>query len=294
MKSDRTLRIAAGLAIGAAAVGWIAADSLCNWSGMTAAADPAPQAARSTGSNTGSNTGSPPGGAFLMDFRKRIDPGVRYLAEYEMDEDWIKIAYRERNIRFDQEGMTLTLARSSGKLPFSGSEFQRNGVYGYGRYEAVLKASEAGGAVASFFTYTGPPFGDPHEEIDFEFLGRAPRHVYLNYFHNGEKDQVEVPLWFDTAQADHLYAFEWSPDAIRWYVDGVKVREVTAKTSRVGIPTTSSRVMVNLWAGAGPSAQWTGEVAFTRTTATYRCISHVPMGKAGAQCSDTFKPPPKP
>jgi hypothetical protein len=25
--------------------------------------------------------------------------------------------------------------------------------------------------------------------------------------------------------------------------------------------------------------------------AAYRCISHVPMGKTAAQCSDTFKPP---
>lgn len=285
MKSDRMLRIAMGLAMGVAAAGLIAADSPSRRAAMTADAQTAPQQVR--------NTGSPAGGAFLMDFTKG-DPGNRYLAEYEMDESWIKIAYRERNIRFERDGMTLTLAKSPGKLPFSGSEFQRNGTYGYGRYEAVLKASEATGAVASFFIYTGPPFGDPHDEIDFEFLGRAPRHVYLNYFHEGDKDQVEVPLWFDNAQADHLYAFEWTPDSIRWLVDGVKVREVSAKTPGVKIPTRSSRVMVNLWAGAGPSAEWTGQAEFNRTTASYRCISHVPMGQSGAQCSDIFKAPPKP
>lgn len=285
MKSDRRLRIAAGLALGMAAAGWIAADSTRDRPSMTAEAQAASQTVR--------NTGAPAGAAFLMDLTKG-DPGNRYLAEYEMNEDWIKIAYRERNIRFDREGMTLTLAKTPGKLPFSGSEFQRNGTYGYGRYEAVLKASEAGGAVASFFIYTGPYFGDPHDEIDFELLGRAPRAVYVNYFNRDDKDQLEVPLWFDAAQGYHLYAFEWAPDSIRWYVDGVKIREVNAKTASVKIPTTTARVMVNLWAGAGPSAEWTGQAEFSRTTATYRCISHVPMGQTAAQCSDTFKAPPRP
>ncbi len=285
MKSDRWLRTAAGLALGIAAAGWIAAGSMRDRPSMAAEAQAAPQAVH--------NTGAPVGAAFLMDLTKG-DPGNRYLAEYEMNEDWIKIAYRERNIRFGPEGMTLTLAKSPGRLPFSGSEFQRNGTYGYGRYEAVLKASEGSGAVASFFIYTGPPFGDPHDEIDFELLGRAPRNVYVNYFSRDDKDQLEVPLWFDTAQGYHLYAFEWAPDSIRWYVDGVKIREVNARTASVKIPTTTARVMVNLWAGVGPSAEWTGQAEFSRTTATYRCISHVPMGRTAAQCSDTFKAPPKP
>jgi endo-1,3-1,4-beta-glycanase ExoK len=286
MRSKWTLRLAAGLALAAAGAGWLAIDSLDSQTGMTASAEPAPAAKK--------NTGSPPGGAFLMDLRKAVDPSTRYLAEYEMDEEWIKIAYRQRNIRFDPDGMTLTLAKVPGKLPFSGSEFQRNGTYGYGRYEVVMKASEASGAVSSFFTYTGPHFGDPHDEIDFEFLGRTPRLVHLTYFNNGDNHQVEIPLWFDTAMGDHLYAFEWMPDSIRWYVDGVKVYEVSAKTAKLKLPTTTGRVMVNLWAGAGPTTGWTGEAEFTRTTASYRCISHVPLGKTAPQCSDTFKPPPKP
>jgi hypothetical protein len=273
------LRLAAGLAVAALAAVWFQIDS-SSWATMTAQAEPSP-ASR--------NTGSPAGGAFLMDFRKAIDPRLRYLAEYEMDEEWIKIAYRERNIRFDQSGMTLTLSKSQGKLPFSGSEFQRSGTYGYGRYEVVMTASKHEGAVSSFFTYTGPTFGDPHDEIDFEFLGRTPRHVYVTHFNNSESEQVEIPLWFDVTKADHLYAFEWAPDSIRWYVDGVKIHEVDAGAAKVKIPTTTGRVIVNLWAGAGPTADWTGEAKFTHTAASYRCISHVPIGEIGPQCSDTFK-----
>ena len=52
--------------------------------------------------------------------------------------------------------------------------------------------------------------------------------------------------------------------------------------------------MANLWAGTGTDQSWTGEPRFTQTESSYRCMSHVPMDKKGAQCSDTFKPPAKP
>lgn len=282
MQSQWKMRVPAALALGAVAAGWLLFDSFDSRAAMTAVAEPVPTQIK--------NTGSEAGDAFLMDLSKAVDPGSRYLAEYEMDQEWIKIAYRERNVRFDQNGMTLTLAKNAGRPPFSGAEFQRNGTYGYGRYEVVLKASDGWGAVTSFFTYTGEYFGDPHDEIDFEFLGRQTRSVYVNYFSHGEKDQAEIPLWFDASQGDHLYAFEWAPESIRWYIDGVKVREVDTTSARVKVPTSSGRVMASIWAASGSAEGWVGEAAFKRTTASYRCISHVPAGRSGSQCSDTFKP----
>jgi beta-glucanase (GH16 family) len=234
-----------------------------------------------------------PGEAFLLDFRNGDDGANRYLSDYEMNTDWLKIAYRPRNIQFDKDGMTLALEKTGGRPPFSGSEYQRTAVYGYGRYEAVMRASNAPGAVSSFFIYTGPHYGDPHDEIDFECIGRDTHALHLTYFRHGESQSVNVPVRFDTAKADHLYAFEWSPDSIKWYVDGVKVHAVSAATAKVPIPTTSSHVIVNLWAGSGPTGDWVGKAQFTRTTAKYSCISHVPSGATGAQCSDTFTAPPK-
>lgn len=285
MRSIWTVRFATWLALGALAAAWFQADS--SRRAMTSAtAEPAPIAR---------NTGEPAGGAFLLDFSKRFRSGGHYLAEYEMDEEWIKIIYRESNIRFDRTGMTLTLSKTRGEIPFSGGEFQCNGVYGYGRYEVVMKASEQPGAVSSFFIYTGPHFGDPHDEINFELLGRTPGYVNVTYFNGGDNESAEIPVWFDTGEADHLYAFEWAPDSIRWYVDGVKIHEVEARADEFDIPTTTGRVVANLWAGVGSSIEWAGRPEFKRTTSSYRCISHVPLGQAGAQCSDTFHAqPPKP
>jgi endo-1,3-1,4-beta-glycanase ExoK len=238
------------------------------------------------------NTGKKPDDGFIMDLKAGFDVENHYLAEYEMDTEWIRIAYKPSNIRWSKTGMKLELRKTAGKLPVSGAEFQRSGHYGFGRYEAILKASDAHGAISSFFTYTGPTFGDPHDEIDFEFIGRSPRSVHLNYFVKGESDPKDIPLWFDTAMADHLYAFEWTPDSIRWYVDGHKIYEVTSKTTK--IPTASGKVIANIWAGTGSATSWTGEPRFQLASAEYRCMSHVPIGKTGPQCSDTFKAPPKP
>jgi endo-1,3-1,4-beta-glycanase ExoK len=286
MQSSRTPGIAASAVVAVVLAGWIAFDSPDDQLTTAVLADePITPPTR--------NTGGEPGDAFLLDFQKGDDVANRYLADYDMNTDWLKIAYRSRNIRFDKNGMTLSLEKTRGKLPFSGSEYQRSGVYGYGRYEAVMRASNASGAVSSFFIYTGEYFGDPHDEIDFEWVGRNTHMLHLTYFSHGQSESANVSLWFDAAKSDHLYAFEWSPDSIRWYVDGVMVHEVNAATARVPIPTTSSRVMANLWAGSGPTADWVGKAKFNRTTARYRCISHVPADTTAAQCSDTFKLPSK-
>jgi endo-1,3-1,4-beta-glycanase ExoK len=275
MASLTTARVAAGMAIGLAAT--LAFSG--HWIFQPAAADPARNGRKAAA-----------GAAFITDLRRGFDEKTQYLADCAMDEDWIKIVYDPDNIRFDENGMTLGLRKSRGASPYTGSEFQRQGTYGYGRYEAVLTASSAYGAVSSFFTYTGAYWGDPHDEIDFEFVARNPRAVYLNYFRDGVSDGVSVPLWFDTSRGDHLYAFEWSPDSIRWYADGIKIREVTTATSVAGIPRTRGLVVANLWAGAGPVTGWTGKPQFQQAKATYRCISHVPMGETGSQCSDRIYP----
>lgn len=290
MASAWTGRIVAGTAAALAVACGGSLDSTAP-GGATARADepPAPKPPISL-----VNTGKKPEAGFLLDLSKP-DEGRQYLADYSMDADWIKIVYRPGNIEFGKTGMTLNLLKTRGeKLPFSGSEFQRTGFYGYGRYEAVLTATDDQGAVSSFFTYTGEQFGDPHDEIDFEFLGRSPHVVYLNYFRGGEEDQVAIPLGFDASRGDHLYAFEWSPQSIRWIVDGKVIREVAADSSKNGLPRASGKVIANLWAGAGAATGWTGDPNFSHATANYRCISHVPMGQTGPQCSDTFTPPAQP
>lgn len=241
-------------------------------------------------------TGKPAGDAFLIDLAKGFDGRTQYLSNHDIEGGWNEMIYRSDNVRFDADGMTLNAHRNSGRaMPYTMSEFQRAGDYGYGRYEVIMRAAAGDGVVSSFFTYTGPYAGDPHTEIDFEFLGRTPTQLHLNYYsEGGVNNPLVVDLWFDTTAAEHLYAFEWLPNSISWFVDGVLVRRVTAETSSVPLPSFSSRVLASVWVGNGATTQWVGHPTFISTQARYKCISHVPLGESRRQCSDAFGYPAAP
>lgn len=234
------------------------------------------------------NTGKEPGGAFLVDFRKGFDPETHDLADYVMNFDWIGVANDPELVEFDDGGMTLNIEkRQTRGVPYRASEFQRMGFYGYGRYEVVMRGAKGQGVVSAFFTHTFSQFGDPHDEIDFEFLGRDTRRVQLNYFGDGDSWGGKIiDLPFDYTDGFHLYAFEWEPRAIRWFIDDKMVHEVRSDATAIPLPTASQRVIANIWAGRGGAAQWTGSPTFQTASASFLCMSHVPAGQAGAQCSD--------
>lgn len=237
------------------------------------------------------NTGRKPGRAFLMDLTRGYDPENHVLARWDAVSDWMAASYRLANIVYGADGLRLTTRISRNDVSdYTSAEFQRGGYFGYGRYEVVMRATSAPGVVASFFVHTDEDMGDPHDEIDFELLGRSPRQVHLNYFTDGADSPVDVDLGFDASAGEHLYAFEWSPRAIVWYVDGVEVRRVIAGAG-VRIPTTSGRVIANVWAANRRVVEWTGTPTVESATAVYRCMSHIPLGGTGRQCSDTFAPP---
>lgn len=241
-----------------------------------------------------SNTGRPAGDGFLIDFSQGFDRVNHVRANWDVASEWMAASYRSENVEYGADGLTLHARRSQTLVSdYTSSEFQRSGFYGYGRYEVVMKASNAPGIVSSFFTYAGEDVGDPHDEIDFELLGHSPRHAHLNFFSNGANQPVDVRLWFDTSAAEHLYAYEWSPDAIIWSVDRVEVRRVVSGAD-LRIPTTTGRVMASVWAGNRKVAEWTGWPSVDAASTTYSCMSHVPIGKTGPQCSDTYKLPDEP
>jgi len=235
------------------------------------------------------NSGRPARGAFIVDFAKGHDEEAHLLTDWDIDASWLGVSYRARNIAYGQHGLSLVSRREASRVStHSSAEFQYVGAYGYGRYEAVLRASDAPGVVTAFFVYTGADRGEPHDEIDVEILGRDPRSLHTNFFRNGKGSPIDIALGFNAAKGDHLYAFEWLPDSITWSVDGVPIRRVTA--DEAPIPTTTGRVMASLWAANRSSVEWVGTPTFETATANVRCISHVPAGGTGRQCSDTFVP----
>jgi hypothetical protein len=240
--------------------------------------------------------GRPPASAVFVDFPKGFRWENQRLSDFDVANEWGLMTFRDENVQYGSEGARLSVERNRDdpEMPYTMAEIRLPGFYGYGRYEAVMRPSNTPGVLSSFFTHTSGYFGDAHNEIDFEFLGRKPGNVHLNYYNDGADSSASIDLWFEPSGADHLYAFEWMPDSITWYVDGVNVREVLAASAPIPIPDTSSRILANIWAGNGDVAEWVGTPDIESASAVYRCISHLPAGQVGRQCSDTFKSPPKP
>lgn len=267
-----------GLAVGSAALLAL---------GACSSSDPAPGAITYSPEGRPLTKGQPPGDAFIIHLDQGYDPETQYLSDYNFDSSWMATGFDPENVRFVPDGMELEIEkRQMGPNPYTGSEFQQRGFYGYGRYEVIMRGVAGEGVVGAFFTHTHAQFnGDPHDEIDFEYMGKNTRQVHLNHFKNGKPaGSTYIDLPFDFTEGEHLYAFEWAPDSIRWYIDHKLVHEAFDN-----IPDHSGRVIASLVAFGKGSWDWSGKPEFDAPKRSfYRCISHVPLGEKGSECSDYY------
>lgn len=229
--------------------------------------------------------------AFITLFGAYVPEQMWYLADHDVPEGFWRNDFRERNIVTGADGLSLSITSKSGRRsarPWNGSEITTRNTYGYGRYEVVMSPARGSGLISSFFTFTGSYFGTPHDEIDIEFLGKDTRRVELNMYTNDRSQGAKViDLPFDAADGLHLYAFEWWPDEVIWFVDGVEVHRVTSE--RYEIPKHSGKIMMNLWTGKMPD--WHGRADFeSGVTADYACVSYRPFGSQSRSCSDFYQP----
>ena len=184
--------------------------------------------------------------------------------------DMFDCTWRADNVVFENGIMKLVIdSDGEGALPeWSGGEFRTRDFYKYGLYEVSMKPIKNDGVVSSFFTYTGPSDSNPWDEIDIEFLGRDTTKVQFNYFTNGTGGHEYIyDLGFDAAEEFHTYAFEWLPDAITWYVDGMEVYKASSD-----IPNTAGKLMMNVWPGTGVDS-WLN--AFDNTVPLTACYDWI-------------------
>ena len=148
----------------------------------------------------------------------------------------------------------------------------------YGRIEARMKAPARGtasGYISSLFTYTlnkGHNPDDPEalkwEEIDVEVEGGRPDKFQANLIYGKDVWEWwrtrEFGAWEDkieTGPVDEwrVFAIEWLPDQIRWYVDGALVKTLSAsdidcdpecvppQIKPTPIPDGETTVFMNFW-----------------------------------------------
>lgn len=166
------------------------------------------------------------------------------------------------------DGDMLTLTLSGGDSGFVGAEFRNARKTSYGFYSVSMKAASCSGVISSFFIYNGRPW----DEIDIEFLGDDTTKVQFNYYTSGIGGHEYIyDLGFDASEEFHEYAFDWQPDSITWYVDGVAVYR-----AKENIPKNPGFIMMNLWNVSDTHSSWAGKFDPSRipVVAEYRWIGY--------------------
>lgn len=231
------------------------------------------------------------GGGFLTRLGAPLSDNIFYASSHSnAGETFYGADWHPDNIVPRNGGAFLELRREeSSGLPYTAAEMQSSDHYGYGLYEAVMQPARGSGIVSAFFTYTGPWQGDPHDEIDIEFLGSDTTKVHFNYFKNGKVIKpATFDLPFDAADRPRLYAFDWRPDGITWYVDGEPF--YATEPGDTGIPTHAGKVMFSVWTGKQHMEGWHGPRTFRDGAGMqFSCVSFTPMGHDAPKCSDTYK-----
>ncbi len=134
--------------------------------------------------------------------------------------------------------------------------------YRYGRYEAKFHAPTAnpditmGDFLSTMFVFRTPKWST-WNELDFELeptistsvagnaINVAGRTDYPEDANDAWVSTMNLPAGYKNVD-EHVYAIDWEPTAVNWYVDGQVVQTFTGKQNDP-VPTLSAKIMMNLW-----------------------------------------------
>lgn len=147
---------------------------------------------------------------------------------------------------------------------FSGAELYSLDEWMYGKYEARMYMGAISGTVSSMFLYAnGSEIADgrPWVEVDIEVLGKNPGSFQSNIITGRAGAQVTSEKHHSVSPAAnagfHTYGLEWTPDYVRWTLDGKEVRkDVGGQVSNL---TKAQGIRFNLW--SSESVEWVGNFA---------------------------------
>ncbi len=228
------------------------------------------------------------GEAGFIDSFRELDQENRWNVSHGWSNgSWTSAEWRREQVRLTPAGLALTLAASpsGANKPFASGEISTVAEFRYGYFETRLRMPRGEGLVVGAFTFTRPGGQRTWNEIDIELLGRDTRRLELTYHEGGRTRNRIVTLPFDAAEGFHSYAFEWRPDAVRWYVDNRLVHEM--RDPGVARLTRPQRFVVHLW-NSEPLREWVGDIdgAEAPWTLMVSCVAQAAAYEGRSLCTE--------
>ena len=195
-----------------------------------------------------------------------IDAGARAISvalqgggksEIIVEDDGVGMSADDLLLSVERHATSKLAPGAGGEKPYSSGEIFSHEEFTYGYFEARMRVPRGDGVVTGLFTFTRPQGRGSWHEIDMEIVGRDTRVLELAYHVEGRPNKQLIELSFDASEGLHTYAFEWRPDAIRFFVDNQLVHE--ARGARVERMAGGQRFFVNLW-GTERLHRWAGRM----------------------------------
>ncbi|MBZ9792281.1 glycoside hydrolase family 16 protein [Rhizobium sp. 3T7] len=201
------------------------------------------------------------GKSFVDDFDK-INRGFWYVSDGWNNGAHQNCTWSKNNVKVENGALQLSFADGKSKdRNYSCGEIQTTKRYGYGTYEARIKAGTGSGLNSAFFTYIGPADKQKHDEIDFEVLGKNTGEVQVNQYVQAKGGNEKlVPVGSKADEGFNDYAFIWEKDRLRYYLNGKLVQDVTDPSK---IPSTPQKIFFSLW-GSDTLSNWMGRFDYTK------------------------------
>lgn len=139
-------------------------------------------------------------------------------------------------------------------LAVSSAELYTAASYPYGRFEARARFAAGDGVVSSFFLWKdgSEQTGVFWNELDFEKVAAECR-LETNpiYGKPAANHTQRHALALDLCGSFHTYAYEWTPEAAVWLVDGMEIRRDTGATAQAFAENAQQgmQIHLNLWPG---------------------------------------------
>jgi len=220
-------------------------------------------------------------GASFIDNFERLDTSRWYISDGWNNGAHQNCTWSRKQVSIKDGMLELGFVQAkTGERDYACGEIQTMKRYGYGTYEARYRTATGSGLNSAFFTYIGPSDKKPHDEIDFEVLGKNAGQVQVNQYISAKGGNEKLaPVAGGADQGFNDYAFVWEKDRLRYFVNGKLVQDVTDPSK---IPSNAQKIFFSLW-GTDTLSDWMGKFAYSGEPATMQ-IQLVAFTAPGEKC----------
>ncbi len=198
-----------------------------------------------------------------------FDGSLWALQTFSWDGNLAQFSNQNATVADGKVTINLTPEPTDTAKPFRGVEMRSTKTITYGKVEARIRFARGSGVVSSLVTIYTPWPADDWNEIDFEHLGNAPSKLQTScQVYTGPAPQKPVStsvtptrfeqmqtLGFDAEADFHVYAAEWTPEQVKFFVDGQLIRSWNQEAARMKLP---QNILFTIW--ASNTASWAGPI----------------------------------